>query len=77
MTIITEVLEKLKGKIEGMFEKQDVSIGAAEKYLTEAVHGTICELLTAYYEACDEKIYADKKGRKKEKLSLGGVPRRL
>ena len=70
MTIITEVLEKLKGKIEGLFEKQDVSIGAAEKYLTEAVHGTICELLTAYYEACDEKIYADKRGRKKEKLSL-------
>ena len=60
----------MKGKIEGMFEKQEVSIGAAEKYLTEAVNGTICELLTAYYEACDEKIYADKRGRKKEKLSL-------
>ena len=66
MTMITEALEKLKGKIEELFEKQDVSIGAAEKHLTEAVNGTICELLGAYYEACGQAVYADKKGRKKE-----------
>ena len=70
MTMITEALEKLKGKIEEMFEKQDVSIGAAEKHLTEAVNGTICELLGAYYEACGQAVYADKKGRKKEGLTL-------
>ena len=70
MTIITEALEKLKGKIEGLFEKQDVSIGSAEKYLAEAVNGTICELLAAYYEACGQAIYEDKRGRKEEGLSL-------
>ena len=70
MTMITEAMEKLKGKIEEMFERQDVSIGAAEKYLTEAVNGTICELLGAYYEACGQAIYADKRGRKEERLSL-------
>ena len=70
MTMITEALEKLKGKIEELFATQEVSINAAEKYLTGAVNGAICELLGAYYEACDQAIYADKKGRKKEGLSL-------
>lgn len=70
MTIITETLEKLKRKIEALFEQQDASIGAAEKYLTEAVNGTICELLGAYYEACNQVIYAGKRERKKEGLSL-------
>ena len=45
-------------------------MGAAEKYLTEAVNGGICKLLGAYYEACDQAIYADKKGREEERLSL-------
>ena len=68
--IITEVIEKLKSRIEEMFEKQEVSVSAAEEYLTESVQGTICELLGAYYEACDQAIYADKKARKAEGLTL-------
>ena len=68
--IITEAIEKLKGRIEEMFEKQEVSIKAAEEYLKESVHGTICELLGAYYEACDQAIYADKKTRKAEGLTV-------
>ncbi len=70
MSIINEVLGKLKGFLEEMFATGEVSIAEAEKQIAPAVNNAICRLLRAYYEQCNDAVYADKRGRRAEGLQL-------
>lgn len=62
--IIAVEIEKLKSEIEKFFEKEEVSLGSAEKYFTQRIGETVRGLLTACYEQKDAELLADKAGRK-------------
>ena len=70
MTIIDEVLGKLKGFLEEMFVTGRVSVAETEAQIASAVNEAVCSLLGAYYEQCNEGIYKDKQGRRAEGLQL-------
>lgn len=63
--IIAVEIEKLKSEIEKFFEKEEVSLGSAEKYFTQRISEAVRELLTACYEQKDVEPLASKAGRKK------------
>lgn len=66
--IISREIEKLKEDIERFFEKDEISLDAAEGYFVSRIGATVRELLTACYEQKDAELLADKAVRKEAGL---------
>lgn len=69
-TMINEIVEKFKMDIEEFFQRDSVEIDSAEEYFVPRVNHVVTGLLAAYYEKADEKLRADKAGRKASGLVI-------
>ncbi len=63
-------IEKLKREIEEKLYGEDIRLEKIEKGLHEAVERTVAGIVSDYYEAIDESLRADRKGRRSEGLSV-------
>lgn len=61
---IDEIVENLKKEIQEFVTGKDIRIDAAEEYFTDRIKNCVLNCIKVCYETADEKIAADKAGRK-------------
>jgi len=67
-TIINDLVEKFKTELIDFFEEDKKTIKEIEEYCSVQITSTVLNIISAYYEEIDRRIYEDKKKRKEEGL---------
>ena len=68
--IINEITGKLNREIKEFFTEKRADISIAERYFGRVIAEAVLDLLSTYYEKCDQELLKDKAGRKQMGLSV-------